>query len=277
MPGRPRAYPRASALTRKLQRAQLARRLLGQAVQREGPIVLPAKAHGMARLRMLALTPLAAGMLASSALAQTPVHTVAPGESLWAISRASGISVAELASANRRAEANILPIGARLTLPSAGITAGGAAPAPGVGGARMAAGTAAGPPPPGPGGNGRLDPSALVAIHSPLGYAALAPTAARNWEAMRQESLHTLGTDLYPQGSMSAYRTYEQQVETWRLYVSGAGGLAAPPGTSAHGLGRAVDLATPEMRRAIDILGPRFGWAKSEAPQEALHVNYVGP
>ena len=50
---------------------------------------------------------------------------------------------------------------------------------------------------------------------------------------------------------------------------------AAPPGTSEHGFGRAVDLATPEMRRAVDLIGGRFGWAKTEAPTEWRHVNYA--
>jgi len=229
----------------------------------------------MKGLPVFALASLAAGAFASPAPAQAPVHTVTPGESLWAIAQTNGMSVARLASANGRAEEDILPIGASLLLPSPSVAGGGAASAPGAGppapaGVRV-------PPPPGPGGNGRLDPSTLVAIHSPLGYATLAPSAARNWEALRQESLRTLGIDLYPQGPMSAYRTYEQQLELWRLYVSGVGQEAAPPGTSAHGLGRAIDLALPEMRRAIDTLGPRFGWAKTEAPQESAHVNYVGP
>jgi LysM repeat protein len=225
---------------------------------------------------MFALTQLGAVALATAALAHTPVHTVTPGESLWAIAQANGLSVAELAAANGRAQESILPIGASLQLPSTSVAGGGAASAPVAGQVPAPAGVPV-PPPPGPGGNGRLDPSTLVAIHSPLGYAALAPSAAHNWEALRQESLRTLGIDLYPQGPMSAYRTYEQQVELWRLYVSGAGQLAAPPGTSAHGLGRAIDLALPEMRRAIDLLGPRFGWAKTEAPNEPTHVNYIGP
>jgi N-acetylmuramoyl-L-alanine amidase len=228
----------------------------------------------MTRLGMSFLTVLAAGALASPALAQAPAHTVLPGESLWAIARANGISVAQLASANGRGEEGILPIGASLQLSSPSVVGGAAAAGQGL---AAPAGVPAPPPPQGLGGNGRLDPSTLIAIHSPLGYATLAPSAARNWEALRQESLRTLGIDLYPQGPMSGYRTYEQQVELWRLYVSGVGRLAAPPGTSAHGVGRAVDLASPEMRRAIDTLGSRFGWAKTEAPQEWAHVNYVGP
>ena len=131
------------------------------------------------------------------------------------------------------------------------------------------------PPPPPPGGNGRLPFSQQVSIHSPRGPAYLAPSAARAWEAMRQASLRELGVNLYPFGPDSAYRSYGKQVEAWRIFKAG-GREAAPPGTSAHGLGKAVDLASLEMRNAIDKLGPRFGWAKTEVPSEWGHVNYVG-
>ena len=131
------------------------------------------------------------------------------------------------------------------------------------------------PPPPGPGGNGRLPFSQQVPIHSPRGPAFLAPSAARAWEAMRQASLRELGVNLYPFGPDSAYRSYGKQVEAWRVFKAG-GTEAAPPGTSAHGLGKAVDLASLEMRNAVDKLGPRFGWAKTEVPSEWGHVNYVG-
>jgi LAS superfamily LD-carboxypeptidase LdcB len=94
---------------------------------------------------------------------------------------------------------------------------------------------------------------------------------------MRQESLRLYGVDLYPAGPLSAYRSYGQQLYLHDLYLSGQGSLAAPPGTSAHEYGIAVDLAEPAMRAAVDELGPRYGWAKSEAPDEWWHVDYVGP
>ena len=59
-------------------------------------------------------------------------------------------------------------------------------------------------------------------------------------------------------------------------YLKGEGPVAAPPGTSAHELGTAVDLATPEMRHVVDLIGARFGWEKVEAPTEWWHINYVG-
>jgi LAS superfamily LD-carboxypeptidase LdcB len=155
-----------------------------------------------------------------------------------------------------------------------GATALSVATQPGLQVAELARANGLSPPPP-PGGNGRLPFSQQAPIHSPRGPAYLAPSAARAWEAMRQASLRELGVNLYPFGPDSAYRSYGKQVEAWRLFKAG-GPEAAPPGTSAHGLGKAVDLASLEMRNAIDKLGSRFGWAKTEVPSEWGHVNYVG-
>ncbi len=53
------------------------------------------------------------------------------------------------------------------------------------------------------------------------------------------------GIDLYPAGPLSAYRSYAQQLYLYDLYLSGQGSLAAPPGTSSHEYGTAIDLADP--------------------------------
>jgi LysM repeat protein len=175
-------------------------------------------------------------MIAQPAAADSR-YIVVPGDSLWSIAERNGVSVSALAAENGRSSAAVLPVGARLLIPPV---------------------------------------SGLVAIHSPLGVAYLAPAAARAWEAMREASLREFGIDLYPAGPLSAYRTYSQQVELRHLYLAGEGPFAAPPGTSAHELGTAVDLATPEMRHVVDLIGARFGWGKVEAPTEWWHVNYVG-
>jgi LysM repeat protein len=175
-------------------------------------------------------------------------YTAQPGDTMWSVARREGVPVTTLASASGRPVDAPLRVGAQLRLP---------------------------PPSPPPGANGRLPFSLQVPIHSPRGPAYLEPAAARAWEAMRQASLRELGVDMYPLGPDSAYRSYGKQVEAWRVFKAG-GPEAAPPGTSAHGLGKAVDLASLEMRRALDKLGGRFGWAKTEAPSEWGHVNYVG-
>lgn len=120
--------------------------------------------------------------------------------------------------------------------------------------------------------NGQLPDSALA----PIAGGRLAKDAAAAWNAMNVESRKRYGVELRPTGSASSYRTYAQQQYFWNLYQSGRGNLAAYPGTSNHGLGRAVDLATTQMRSIVDAIGGKYGWRKVEAPSEWWHVNYVG-
>jgi LysM repeat protein len=192
-------------------------------------------------MRVRALSLLVCGLIGAAMTAQPAAaddqYTVQQGDSLWSIAERNGVSESALAAENGRSSASVLPVGSTLVIPAF---------------------------------------SSVVAIHSPLGAAYLAPDAARAWEAMREASLQEFGIDLYPLGPDSAYRTYSQQVGLWRAYLAGEGPLAAPPGTSAHELGTAVDLATPEMRHVVDLIGARFGWEKVEAPTEWWHVNYVG-
>ena len=128
-----------------------------------------------------------------------------------------------------------------------------------------------------------VDPSRVVPapgmahIPSPFGALHLAPSAAAAWNRMRAASLERYGTDLYPTGPLSAYRTYAQQAYLYCLYRSGAGAPAAPPGTSHHEIGTAVDLATPAMRWVVDRIGSRYGWGKTDGPGEWWHVDYLGP
>jgi len=121
--------------------------------------------------------------------------------------------------------------------------------------------------------NGRLPDSDLAPILQ--GRLVRANSCAASWNAMNAEA-RRLGVELRPTGSKSSYRTFAQQQELWNLYRSGKGNLAATPGTSNHGWGLAVDLATTQMRAMVDRIGKRYGWAKewSDAPSEWWHIRY---
>lgn len=181
--------------------------------------------------------------------AATGGHTVVEGESLSSIAAANGITVDALAAANGLASDSYVYIGDAISIPAA--TAETSATA-----------TSAGVP--------------LGTVPGPSGDIPLEASAAASWNSMREESLNIYGQDLYPAGPVSGYRSYEQQAEMYAAYLNGTGPLAAPPGTSAHESGAAVDLPTPEMRSVIDQIGWGYGWGKTEAPEEWWHINYGG-
>lgn len=123
--------------------------------------------------------------------------------------------------------------------------------------------------------NGRLPASALASI--PGGR--LEHNAAKAWNAMCAEARARHNVEIRPAGPRSSYRTFAEQQHFWNLYISGRGNLAARPGTSNHGLGLAVDLADGgrgAMRRVIDQIGSRYGWAKkwSDAAHEPWHLKF---
>lgn len=118
--------------------------------------------------------------------------------------------------------------------------------------------------------NGALPQSALRPIGG--GY-FLAPGAAAAFLAMSAEARLKYGTNIYVH---AAYRSYAVQVYFWRLYQSGRGNLAAFPGTSNHGWGLAIDLASRRMREIVDQIGAKYGWSKrwSDAPSEWWHIRW---
>jgi LysM repeat protein len=195
-------------------------------------------------------------------------HTVQPGESLSSVAAANGVSAATLAADNGLSPDALLTTGEQIAIPTA------TAPATSTSASTSPSSSVTGAPPP------EEHPSWTSPIYCPScpnGEAYLASNAAYNWNAMRQASLNTYGIDLYPAGPFSAYRSYAQQLYLYNEYLSGAGALAALPGSSAHEYGTAVDLADPSMRTVIDQIGVTYGWAKTEAPGEWWHVDYVGP
>jgi hypothetical protein len=120
--------------------------------------------------------------------------------------------------------------------------------------------------------NGKLPSSSLTAI--PGGR--LRGDAAHSWNAMRSYIAEKEGVWIAPAGSRSSYRHYADQEHFWNLWQSGRGNLAAHPGTSNHGWGLAVDVATPQMAALINKYGAPFGWQKqwSDAPSEWWHFKY---
>jgi hypothetical protein len=122
--------------------------------------------------------------------------------------------------------------------------------------------------------NGRLSRGSLSSI--PGGQ--LEHNAAAAWNDMRQYIGSRTGVWIRPLGGASSYRSYAQQSYFWNLYKSGRGNVAAVPGTSNNGWGRAVDVASPAMARAISRVMGRFGWSHAEGARvgEWWHYTYVG-
>ncbi len=230
-------------------------------------------------------------VLAPSASAAVS-HVVQPGESLWSIAAANGLSAASVASYNGLSEEAMLISGDTIQVPAAG-EAGTAATTTSGGGHTVQLGESLSSVAAANGitidalasANG-LAPDAFliegqtITIPAPSATTTssttygLDPAAGAAWEAMRQESLATYGIDLYPAGPLSAYRTYEQQAMLYQQYLDGVGAPANPPGTSAHEFGIAVDLPDPAMRDVVDQIGAAYGWYGIVS--EWWHVQYGG-
>ena len=221
-------------------------------------IQIPTEAEGAAALASAGVT--STGTREATTSGTT--HTVQRGETLWSVAEANGISPYTLAADNGLSSDALLISGQEITVPTSSAST-----------ATTTSSTTGSPP-------SEEHPSWTSPIYCPScpsGEAYLASNAAANWNAMRQASLSTYGIDLYPAGPYSAYRSYGQQLYLSNLYLSGQGNLAAPPGTSSHEYGTALDLADPSMASVIDQIGAAYGWAKAEASSEWWHVNYVGP
>lgn len=126
--------------------------------------------------------------------------------------------------------------------------------------------------------NGQIPQSALAPITKAVNgeQAYLIKDAAKAFNAMNAESERRYGVTLRVSSARVAYRPLNEQWYFWNLYKSGRGALAAYPGTSNHGWGLAVDLATQEMRHIVDAIGEKYGWAKkwSDAPSEWWHIKW---
>ncbi len=205
----------------------------------------------------------------TAALAALP-HTVLPGETLWSISAANNLTTRTVAVYNGLPENAGLLVGTTVYVPT--VAEGAAALASGAPAVVAPAAPAAPAPAPAP----ATAPPGMGSVPSPYGQLPLAAAAADAWNAMRSEALSSYGMDIYPAGTASAYRTYQQQAELYEAFLAGYGAPANPPGSSSHELGTAVDLQTPEMRSVIDQIGWKYGWGKIHAPGEWWHVDFGG-
>jgi murein DD-endopeptidase MepM/ murein hydrolase activator NlpD len=218
---------------------------------------------------------MATGIAAAPASAAVP-HVVVPGETLWGIAAANNFTTRTVAAFNGLSEDSQVIAGQTIEIPTVAEGASALASAGLVGSSSSTPSTTTTTTT-----STGFDPSVIVSapgmahVPSPWGELHLAPVAADAWNAMRAESLRLYGTDLYPNGPLSAYRTYEQQGYLYDLFLSGQGAAANPPGTSSHESGYAVDVATPDMRWVIDQIGAQFCWGKVHAPGEWWHVDYI--
>jgi lysozyme len=123
--------------------------------------------------------------------------------------------------------------------------------------------------------NGRLTVKQLAPIHhSTLKLSLASAEASAAWNTMRLYLIQKYGKrgDITAEGPLGAYRDYQGQVRCKALY----GRNAAKPGTSNHGWGHAVDLATPDMASLVDRHGSVFGWHHWDAKWEWWHREYDG-
>lgn len=118
--------------------------------------------------------------------------------------------------------------------------------------------------------NGQLAGGELAPIGA--GY-FLRRDAAGAFNAMSADAQRRYGR---PVRVIAGYRTLARQWYFWRLFQAGQGNLAAYPGTSNHGWGLAVDLASQSDRWLVDQIGGRYGYSKrcSDAASEWWHVMY---
>lgn len=219
---------------------------------------------------------------APAASASVP-HVIQPGETLWSVAAANNLTTRTVAAFNGLPEDAQVVVGQTVNVPT--VDEGAAAlatvpttPDPAVAPAEPVAAPAApveSPPPVEPAAEPIAPAPGMGHVDSPWGPLHLDPAAADSWNAMADAAMQQFGVDLYPGGTVSAYRTYEQQAALYDQFLAGVGEPANPPGSSTHELGIAVDVATPEMRSVIDQIGGQFGWAGT-IPSEWWHVEYTG-
>ncbi|MFT3709857.1 MAG: D-alanyl-D-alanine carboxypeptidase family protein [Archangium sp.] len=215
--------------------------------------------------------------------------TIRRGDTFTSIARRQGVTVGRLMRANPGVEARKLRVGQRINVPGsrdefqAAPSRRTTTPARTPANAPATRNTRTTPANTGPASqrvpyrNGRIPRNALTDVgggHRMYGEAARQYTAMR--DAARRAGVNIRLTD--------SYRSYDAQVDVARrkgIYgvrqPNGRLGLAARPGTSNHGLGRAVDVnlgASPGASAWLRANASRFGF--HTIPREPWHWEYRG-
>lgn len=116
----------------------------------------------------------------------------------------------------------------------------------------------------------------------PGGNYGLTVGATRALASLNQAYRQQFGSDLVVN---SGGRSYEEQARAYAAYKAGRGNLAAPPGTSVHESGRAVDLGGPiqnagsAQHRWLQANAGRYGWVwtgKNFSQFEPWHWEFHG-
>lgn len=103
----------------------------------------------------------------------------------------------------------------------------------------------------------------------------LAEVRAARWYLKMAEAAKRNGINLQ---LTSGFRTNEEQIEVYRLYVRGRGPIAAKPGHSNHQCGHALDLETRELRTRLWLrrYAFRYGFRRT-VPSERWHWEFWEP
>ncbi|MGO4536098.1 D-alanyl-D-alanine carboxypeptidase family protein [Leifsonia sp. 2MCAF36] len=144
--------------------------------------------------------------------------------------------------------------------------------------------------------NGQLDTSTLIDVSGRGDY--LEPTAAVQWRNMAAACKAATGVAPAPAPGSSAYRPLSIQKDFYATYLRDGSPVAAVPGTSNHGWGRAVDMTGYEGNStwrsprtghtyAVDLTvwswlqahaaGYGYDWATGDGSGEAWHWESLTP
>lgn len=177
-------------------------------------------------------------------------------EALEATHQPASLGLAEMASS---------PMSASMSMASQSSPAMGAPPPGALAALAGAGGAPGGAPIPGTGGyvpqGGNLVTRAGVTMISP---------AMQELIKIKQAT----GLPIF-RNVVSDYRTRAQQAALYQAYLNGTGNLAAPPGSSMHESGRALDISTAFLQ-ANPALGQALlaaGWT-NDVPGEPWHWQY---